>query len=123
MSDPLRSAFDHEWRLAIAARRSGNLETAFHHLERAHILGQRHTWLHVRSHLGMLAIGCQRRDGREVVGQLTRIVAAALFSRIWVPLGNTGGAKVSATRPMPVPEDLRELLASQEPATRPPIQS
>lgn len=112
MSDPLRSAFDHEWRLAVAARRSGNLETAFHHLERAHIVGQRHTWLHVRSHLGMLAIGWQRRDGREVVGQLTRIVAAALFSRVWVPIGNTGGANVSAFVPMTVPEDLARLLGS-----------
>lgn len=110
MNARLRDAFDREWSLAASARASGNLEHAFAHLKRAHILGQRNTWLHVRSHLGMLAIGWQRRDGREVVGQLTRIVAAVLFSRIWVPVGNTGGTNVSATRPMPVPEDLRRLL-------------
>lgn len=110
MSERLRDAFNDEWRLAGAARASGDLDRAFSHLERAHILGQRHTWLHVRSHLGMLAIGWQRLDGREVFGQLTRIVAAALFSRIWVPVGNTGGARVSAIRTMPVPEDLRSVL-------------
>ena len=44
------------------------------------------------------------------IGQITRIVAAALFSRIWVPIGNTGGANVSAMRPMPIPADLRDVL-------------
>jgi hypothetical protein len=38
-------------------------------------------------------------------------MAAALFSRIWVPEGNTGGANVSAIQPMPIPADLRDLLS------------
>ncbi|MGB5104638.1 MAG: DUF3703 domain-containing protein, partial [Steroidobacteraceae bacterium] len=84
----------------------------FRHLERAHILGQRSTRLHVRSHVGMLGVGWRRRDAREVSGQLARIVAAALFSRLWVPVGNTGGANVSAMRSMPVPADLRAILDS-----------
>ena len=92
------------------ARHNGDLDEAFHHLERAHILSQRSTWRHVRSHLGMLRIGWQRRDPREIVGQLSRLVAATLFSRIWVPVGNTGGANVSALRPMPMADDLRALL-------------
>ena len=112
MSEQVRNAFQDEWRLAAAARDSGDLDRAFAHLERAHILGQRYTWPHMRSHLGMLAIGWQRRDGREVFGQLTRLFAAALFSRIWVPLGNTGGANVSPMRPMPVPEDIQRILAT-----------
>jgi hypothetical protein len=41
---------------------------------------------------------------------LTRIAAAAVFSRLWVPVGNTGGANVSAMRPMPVPSDLQAIL-------------
>ena len=45
--DRLAQAFEHEWRLARAARRAGDLDRAFHHLERAHILGQRHTGRHV----------------------------------------------------------------------------
>jgi hypothetical protein len=58
----------------------------------------------------MLRIGWARHDLREVAGQLSRIVAAALFSRIWVPSGNTGGANVPALRPMPIPPELRAIL-------------
>ncbi len=112
MNAAVRDAFDREWRLAVADRDAGNLDGAFRHLERAHILGQRSTRLHVRSHVGMLGVGWRRRDAREVSGQLVRIVAAALFSRLWVPVGNTGGANVSAMRPMPVPADLRAILDS-----------
>ena len=106
----VREAFDRECQSSRAARDAGDLERAFHHLERAHILGQRKTWLHLRSHVGMLGIAWQRRDLREIPGQLIRIVAAALFSRLWVPVGNTGGANVSAMRPMPVPPDLQAIL-------------
>lgn len=107
---PIANAFEYEWQLARAARQRGELDVAFQHLERAHILGQRSTLRHVRSHLGMLAIGWQRRDAREVRGQLARIIAALLFSRIWVPLGNTGGANVSPLQPMPLPADLAALF-------------
>jgi hypothetical protein len=51
-------------------------------------------------------------DFRESIGQLSRMVAAAIFSRIWVPAGNTGRANVSAFSPMPIPEDLRKILES-----------
>lgn len=115
MMPSIAEAFDHEWIAAAQARLDGNLDSAFHHLERAHILSQRITRLHVQSHVGMLAIGWQRRDGREVTGQLARIVAALLFSRIWVPDGNTGGANVSALKPLPIPGDLDAILkASRE---------
>ena len=110
MATRLKTAFAEEMARADQSRRGGDLDRAFAHLERAHILSQRFTWLHVRSHLGMLRIGWQRADWREILGQLARIPAALLFSRIWVPIGNTGGANVSATRPMPVPDDLRALL-------------
>ena len=110
MGQVIREAFDREWRNSRAARDAGDFNAAFQHLERAHILGQRSTRLHVRSHVGMLGIAWQRRDLPEIAGQLTRIVAAALFSRLWVPVGNTGGANVSATRPMPVPPDLQAIL-------------
>jgi uncharacterized protein DUF3703 len=93
-----------------AALESGDLLEAFRRFERAHILGQRSTRLHVRAHVAMLRIARRRGDKREIVGQLKRIVAAALFSRIWVPTGNTGGANVSAMQRMPIPEDLQRIL-------------
>jgi hypothetical protein len=110
MGRVIREAFEREWQFSRAARSAGELDTAVRHLERAHILGQRSTRLHVRSHVAMLSIAWQRRDLRGITGQLTRIVAAALFSRLWVPVGNTGGANVSATRPLPVPPDLQAIL-------------
>lgn len=110
MDRVLAAAFGHEMAQAAQARATGDLAGAFAHLERAHVLSQRSTWRHVRCHLGMLAIGWARRDAREVFGQLARLPAAALFSRIWIPVGNTGGANVPAMRPMPIPDDLRALL-------------
>lgn len=91
----------------LRARRSAE---ALVWLERAHILTQRRPWLHAHSHWLMLRAGWQLGDRREVLGQLPRIVAALLFSRLWVPIGNTGRARVSAFRPMPISEELRRLL-------------
>ena len=110
MNERRHRAFDDEWGRARTALRSGDLRQSFAHLERAHVLGQRSTRLHVRSHLAMLRVGWHRRDAREVTGQLFRIVGAALLSRVWVPEGNTGGANVSAMKPMPWPEDLRQFM-------------
>ena len=111
MKHTLRTAFNAELAAAAAATEH---PVRLHHLSRAHILSQRYTWPHVRVHVLMLLAGIEVRDARQVLGQLTRVVAAALFSRIWVPIGNTGLADVSAVRPMPIPEDLRALLSAGE---------
>jgi hypothetical protein len=58
----------------------------------------------------MVLVGWQRHDFREILGPLARIVAAAVLSSIWGPVGNTGGANASATKPMEVPADLQALL-------------
>ena len=104
------SAYQGEMLLAISARSQADFNRAFHHYERAHILGQKFTWPHVKSHLGMLQVGFLRKDAREMFGQCVRVVAALIFSKIWVPLGNTGGANVSALKSMPIPDDLKALL-------------
>jgi len=110
MTGELQRAYQAELAAAVAARAANDHERAFHHFERAHILGQRSTVRHVHVHWLMLGLGVEMGDRKEILGQATRIVAAALFSRIWVPVGNTGRANVSALKPMPVPEDLRHLL-------------
>jgi hypothetical protein len=81
----------------------------FVHLERAHILGQRSTIRHTYAHWLMFRAGLQQRDLKEIVGQVPRMLASILFSRIWVPRGNTGRARVSAMKPMPIPGDMRHL--------------
>ena len=115
MNPALRNAYETELAAARTARRAGRVDEAFRHLERAHILSQRHTLSHVYVHWLMLLLGASSGSIHEVVGQATRIVAAAVFSRIWVPIGNTGRANVSAIQPMPMPEDLRAVLAPGRP--------
>jgi hypothetical protein len=110
MKLPLREAFELELKAAHVAAAAGDYEIAWTRLERAHILGQRSTRAHVRSHVAMLRFAWRRKDRREIVGQLSRIIGASLFSRLWIPEGNTGGANVSAFRSMPIPPDLRRLL-------------
>jgi hypothetical protein len=110
MKLPLREAFELELKAADVAAAAGDYEIAWTRLERAHILGQRSTRAHVRSHVAMLRFAWRRKDRREIVGQLSRIIGASLFSRLWIPEGNTGGANVSAFRSMPIPPDLRRLL-------------
>jgi hypothetical protein len=110
MNPALQHAYEAELEEAKAATAAGRVEAAFHHLERAHIISQRHTLKHVHVHWLMLRLGASTGAWREVIGQSTRIVAAAVFSRIWVPIGNTGRAHVGAMKPMPIPDDLRFLL-------------
>jgi hypothetical protein len=60
----------------------------------------------------MLGFAIRVADPREGIGQLFRVLVAAPGS--WTgryPVGNTGGANVSAFEPMPIPDDLRDLLA------------
>lgn len=102
----------HEKELSLAreALAAGRFEVCFGHLERAHVLSQRMTFRHTRVHGLMLLAGWRRRDWREVVGQVPRLLASLLFSWLWVPTGNSGRARVSAFEPMPVPEHLRHLV-------------
>ena len=111
MKPKLRGYFETELHEATEAEHEGDLPRAWRHLERAHVLSQAHAGPHVRAHGRMLAFGWRRRNGRELLGQLARILVAAPGS--WLgraPLGNTGGADVGILVPMPIPEDLQALL-------------
>ena len=109
MNMDLQVAIDEAFAQAQHELRARHSAAALVWLERAHILTQRRPWLHARSHWLMLQAGWQQGDMREVLGQMPRILAALLFSRIWVPIGNTGRARVSAFQPMPRREELRRL--------------
>ncbi|ESP92351.1 MULTISPECIES: DUF3703 domain-containing protein [Pseudoalteromonas] len=110
MNKELRQAFKHELITAKALYTEGDFDNCFKHLERAHILGQSYVVRHTQSHWWMLKVGFKTGDKREVFGQIMRILASIIFSRIWVPKGNTGGTNVSPFRSMPIPHDLRSLL-------------
>jgi hypothetical protein len=107
----LRAAWNQEMEAARTARSTADERAAWSHLERAHILSQPMAGPHVRTHLAMLGVALRARDAREIVGQLFRVIVAAPGSLTGkYPVGNTGGADVSAFAPMPVPEDLQWVL-------------
>ncbi len=111
MHPTLQSAFDAEVQHALRALADERLAESFLHFERAHVLGQWYVRPHLVTHLGMLRIGWRRRDLREIFGQLLRIPGGMIGSAIGrVPRGNTGGARVGAFRPLPIPADLSDLL-------------
>ena len=107
----LRERWAQEREAARTARESTDIDGEWRHLERAHVLSQPMAGPHVRTHVAMLGYALRHRDGREIVGQLLRVVVAGpgtLTGRY--PVGNTGGANVSALKPMPIPDDLVPFL-------------
>jgi hypothetical protein len=107
----VKAAFADEMAAAQSAEAAGDMVLAKYHLERAHILGQRWYGTHVRTHFHMLRLALKQSDAKEARGQLVRLIGAGPFHLAgWVPVGNTGGADVSATLPMPIPSDLQAYL-------------
>ncbi|WP_137753313.1 DUF3703 domain-containing protein [Sphingopyxis sp. L1A2A] len=107
----IKAAFASEMAAARAAEAAGDMALAKHYLERAHVLGQRWYAAHVQTHFHMLRLALKQSDAKEARGQLVRLIGAGPFHLAgWVPVGNTGGADVSATRPMPIPADLQVYL-------------
>lgn len=112
MALDVKAAFRREMAAAKAAETGGDLALAKSHLERAHILGQRWFLAHMESHFHMLRIAMKESDSKEVRGQIVRLIGAAPFHLVgWLPVGNTGGANISPTLPMPIPLDLQPYFA------------
>lgn len=104
----VKAAFAQEMAHARSAEAKGDMVLAKHHLERAHILGQRWYIAHVNTHFHMLRLAFKQSDAKEARGQLVRMIGAAPFHLAgWVPVGNTGGADVSPTLPMSIPADFQ----------------
>lgn len=111
MSEKIRKYIDAEVERAEKRVAENDLERAFQHLERAHVLGQAITYEHTRVHFLMLKIGWKRKDWREIFGQIFRIVGASTKTPFGIyPTGNTGGANVNPFKPMPIPNDLQAIL-------------
>ena len=99
---------------AKTAEAAGNVTEAFSYLERAHILSQYSTRLHTLVHFEMLKWAVRRRDLKEGLGQLLRIGGSLTKTAIgFIPTGNTGGSNVSPFKPMPLPDDLRDIIEAK----------
>ena len=110
MNQKTKKAFQAEMRQAINLYEKHEFRLAFEHLENAHIMGQPYVIPHTYSHYWMFKIGIRQKDTKQVIGQIFRMLASIIFSRIWVPEGNTGGVDVNPFKPMPVPEKLKPFL-------------
>jgi len=101
-----------------SAMTKGDPDTAFKHLENAHVLGQNAMTLHVRVHYLMLVWGIKQKDISEILGQCLRIPGTILFT--WLnrlPTGNTGGANVPPFKRMDIsPDHLKVINESKEKA-------
>jgi len=107
----IRPYVESEILAAYQAEAQGKPDVAFLHLERAHILGQTSTVEHVRVHWHMFLWSIRQRNVRECLGQLLRIVGAAIGTAIGlVPQGNTGGTNVNPFKRMPIPPELAALI-------------
>ena len=107
----IRPYVEREISAAYQAEAQGKPDIAFSHLERAHVLGQTSTVEHVRVHWHMFLWSIRQRNVRECLGQLLRIVGAAISTAVGlVPRGNTGGTNVNPFKSMPIPPELAALI-------------
>ena len=110
MKPEQRAAFEREMSAAQDCISTGDIDSGFGHLERAHVIGQKYVVPHVRSHWAMLKLEWRRGQPVAVVGQAVRIVLGGIGSAVGVlPDGNTGGSNVSMFKRMPVRDDLKKL--------------
>jgi hypothetical protein len=92
--------------------RLGDVAESFVYLENAHVLGQESTYWHVKVHYLMLRWAIKQRDINEAIGQIIRIIGAALLTAIkGVQTGNTGGSNVSPVKVMPIKPEHAEIIA------------
>ena len=110
MKSKLQKAFGQEMMLAKSMYQEGHYAKSFHHLERAHILGQRNYLPHVSNHFWMFKVAVKKRDIREALGQISRMIMSVGSIIGTVPLGNTGRARISPIKPMPIPSDLQAFF-------------
>ena len=86
-------------------------QQSWRHLERAHILGQPYPVAHTAVHWKMLKFGIKIKNGKEIIGQIPRLLAGGVKSFVGkIPVGNTGGANVPPLQPMEIPDELLSTI-------------
>ena len=107
----LHPYFQSELEEYTEAYKIGNLSKAWAHLERAHIIGQRYPFAHTSVHWKMLQFGFRIKSGKEVIGQIPRLLVGGVKSFVGtVPVGNPGGANVPPMKPFPIAADIQEIF-------------
>lgn len=90
---------------------NGNLQGAWRHLERAHIIGQRYPYAHSYVHWKMLQFGFRIKSGKEILGQIPRLIVGGVKSFVGkIPIGNPGGANVPPLKPFQIEKELQDIF-------------
>lgn len=111
MPQKLRPYYKTELQSYFSAYKNGELQVAWNHLERAHILGQRYPITHNFVHWKMLQFGFRIKSTKEVLGQIPRLLIGGVKSFVGkVPIGNPGGANVPPMKPFPIAQDLERIF-------------
>lgn len=111
MPSSLKPFFRNELFKANIYWKTSDYINCWHHLERAHILGQPYPYQHSLVHWKMLIFGIMTKNIREIFGQLPRLVFGGVKSFVGkIPVGNTGGANIPPLRSMDIPQDLKAII-------------
>jgi hypothetical protein len=117
MNTTHQKALQDEVLFATELMERGNLDGAFRHLERVHVLGQTDVRWHVLAHWLMLKVAIRRGRAMTAIGQAVRIVLGAIGSAVGrVPTGNTGGSDVSMFVRMPIAAELLRVMEGALPS-------
>lgn len=110
--EELKYYFELELEAYRRAYSVGSLQVAWSHLERAHVIGQRYPLPHTYVHWKMLQFGFRIKSGREILGQIPRLLVGGVKSFVGkVPVGNPGGADVPPLKSFPIAEDIQSIFA------------
>ena len=100
-----------EHRRSASAIDVGNIEKAWHHLERAHVVAQDRLGPHCDSHWRMLRLAWKVRDWREIQGQIFRLAIAPVGNFTGrLPVGNSGRSNVGAFARMEIEPEVKRAL-------------
>ena len=111
MPSALQPYFKKELRSYKACLQASNLQQAWRHLERAHVIGQAYPLKHTYVHWKMLQFGIHIKSLKEVMGQVPRLLVGGVKSFVGkIPVGNTGGANIPPLRSLPIEEEIIEIF-------------
>ena len=112
MPKGLQLHYLNELELARVSFEKQHFQVSWRHYERAHIISQPYPLQHTTVHWKMLLFGIKTKNGKEVFGQIPRLLIGGIKSFVNnVPVGNTGGANVPPLRPMEIPDDLQKIIS------------
>ena len=80
MPKALKPFFIEELEIARNYLSNKNFTASWHHLERAHILGQPYPYHHTLVHWKMFLFGIRIKDLKEIVGQIPRLLVSFRFA-------------------------------------------